>query len=72
MPTVTFMSGNEREENPTCLTTPRRADLKIARQKYSISELSPMASNHGNLYLTLLALVLGRYGVPHAKANGTE
>ena len=29
-------------------------------------------SNHGNLYVTLLALVLGRYGVPHAEAKGKE
>ena len=28
-----------------------------------------MAINHGNLYNELLALVLGRYGVFHAKIN---
>ena len=32
----------------------------------------PVASNHVNLYTTLLALVLGCYGVPHAEVNGTE
>ena len=29
----------------------------------------PVASNHGNLYNELLALMLGRYGVPHAEVN---
>ena len=29
----------------------------------------PVASNHVNLYAKLLALVLGRYGVPHAEVN---
>ena len=28
-----------------------------------------MASNHGNLYNKLLALVLGHYRVPHAEVN---
>ena len=28
--------------------------------------------NHSNLYVMLLDLVLGRYGVPYAKVNGTE
>ena len=32
----------------------------------------PVARNHGNLYVTLLALVLVRYGLTHAKVNGTE
>ena len=31
-----------------------------------------MASNRGNLYVTLLALVLGRYRVPHDEVNVTE
>ena len=31
-----------------------------------------MDSNHGNIYLTLLAMVLGRYGVPHVAVNVTE
>ena len=31
-----------------------------------------MYSNHGNIYLTLLAMVLGRYGVPHVAVNVTE
>ena len=31
-----------------------------------------MDSNHINLYNKLLALVLGRYRVPHAEVNGTE
>ena len=28
--------------------------------------------NHRNLYNELLSLLLGRYRVPHAEANGTE
>ena len=32
----------------------------------------PVASNHSNLYVTILALVLGRYRVTHAEVNGTE
>ena len=31
-----------------------------------------VASNHGNLYVMLLARCLGRYGVPHAEVKGTE
>ena len=31
-----------------------------------------VASNHVNLYVNLLALVLEHYGVPNAKVNGTE
>ena len=31
-----------------------------------------MARNHGNLYVTLLSLVLGRYGVLRAELNGAE
>ena len=31
-----------------------------------------MYSNHGNLYNKLLDLVLGQYGVFHAKVNGTD
>ena len=34
--------------------------------------LGPVASNHGNLYVKLFALMLGRYGVPHVKVNGTD
>ena len=34
--------------------------------------LVPVSSNHGNIYVKLLALVLGIYGVPHAKVNGIE
>ena len=33
MPTVKFMSGKERDENPPFLPTPRRAVLANARQK---------------------------------------
>ena len=32
----------------------------------------PVVSNHGNLYNKLPALMLGRYGVPHAKVNITD
>ena len=32
----------------------------------------PIFSNHRNLYVKLLALVLGRYVVPRAKVKGTE
>ena len=32
----------------------------------------PVARNHGNLYDKILALVSGRYGVPHARVNGTK
>ena len=31
----------------------------------------PMAINQCNLYITISALVLGRYGVLHANVNGT-
>ena len=31
-----------------------------------------MASNHGNLYVTLFALVFGSYEIPHAKVNVME
>ena len=31
-----------------------------------------MASNHGNLYITLLALVLRVLRITHAEVNGTE
>ena len=32
----------------------------------------PIVRNHGNLYITLLTLVFGSYGLPHAEVNGTE
>ena len=35
------------------------------------TEAGTVASNHVNLYITLLALVLGHYRVPHAEVNGT-
>ena len=35
-------------------------------------KFGPVASNHENLYNEILALVLGRYGVFHAEANGTD
>ena len=35
----------------------------------NLTNTGPVASNHGNLYNELLALVLGRYGVPHAEVN---
>ena len=38
MPTVTVVSGNERDKNPPLLPTPRRATLESARKKYSLSE----------------------------------
>ena len=39
---------------------------------FQLTAVGPLDSNHGNLYNKLLALVLGRYGVPHAEVNGTE
>ena len=30
------------------------------------------SSKHGKLYVKLPALVLGRYGVPHAETNSTD
>ena len=30
----------------------------------------PVDSNHGNLLITAICLVLWHYGVPHAKVNG--
>ena len=38
----------------------------------TVKRTGPVASNHGNLYIKLLSLVLGRYGLPHANVNGTE
>ena len=32
----------------------------------------PVASNRGNRYVTLLALILWRHGLPHAEVNSTE
>ena len=34
--------------------------------------VSPVASNHGNRYITLLTLILRSLRSTHAEANGTE
>ena len=38
----------------------------------NISRYGPVDRNHINLYNKILALVLGGYGVFHAKVNGME
>ena len=38
----------------------------------NIPWFGPVDINHGNLYNELISLVLGHYGVTHAKVNGTE
>ena len=35
-------------------------------------DVGPVDSNYGNIHKKLFVLVLGRYGVPHVKVNGTE
>ena len=47
-------------------------EYKISCSEEHKHMFGPVASNHGNLYVTLLALVLGRHGVPHTEVNGTE
>ena len=46
--------------------------MKTAFELYEGNVAGPVASNHGNLYVTLLALCLGRYGVSYANQNGKE
>ena len=45
---------------------------KIDLQLWNELKYDPVASNHGNLYGELLALVFGCYRVPHDEVNGTE
>ena len=42
--------------------------------EYTLSNkfTGPVASNHGNLYITLLALVLRALRITHAEVNDTE
>ena len=46
--------------------------LIIPRLTTEVQNYGSVAINHGNRYVTVLALLLGRYGIPHAEVNGTE
>ena len=35
-------------------------------------KIGPVAINHGNCCIALLAVYLGRYGVPQSEVNGTD
>ena len=39
---------------------------------FYVNGAGPMASKYDNLYVTIVSLVVGRYGVPHVEMNGTE
>ena len=49
-----------------------RLVLPIGDILIGIVPVGTVARNHVNLYNNLLALVLGSYGVTHAKVTGTE
>ena len=71
-----FGSGNNgQEKNNNSIGTKTR----LVKCKRVITETlkqdwlgSPVASNHSNLYITLIALVLRALRITHAKVNGTE
>ena len=46
--------------------------LNFQKIHQSIIMFGPVDSNYSNIYNKLLALVLGRYGVPHAELKVTE
>ena len=62
--------------NPTAIMdkvdTFSRLVLPIGDILIGIVPVGTVARNHVNLYNNLLALVLGSYGVTHAKVTGTE